>query len=122
MEQQELDEKIQQLRASMEAEQQSMQNAEKWIELIRRYTNITELTADLLNALIEKITVHEATDFICNMAVRSVGNLYAEMFIRLLLCVVVADALLVLIYFWTNNFKFVMSMVVDFVKSKFKSR
>lgn len=62
------------------------------------------------------------TDFICNMAVRSVGNLYAEMFIRLLLCVVVADALLLLIYFWTNNFKFVMSMVVDFVKSKFKSR
>lgn len=60
-EQQELDAKIQQLRSSMEADQQSIQDAEKWIELIRRYTNITELTADLLNALIEKIVVHEAT-------------------------------------------------------------
>ena len=61
MEQRELDAKIQQLRASMEADQQSVQDAEKWIELIRRYTNITELTADLLNALIEKVVVHEAT-------------------------------------------------------------
>ena len=60
MEQQELDAKIRQLRSSMEADQQSVQDAEKWIELIRRYTNITELTADLLNALIEKVVVHEA--------------------------------------------------------------
>ena len=60
-EQQELDAKIQQLRSSMEADQQSVQDAEKWIELIRRYTNITELTADLLTALIEKVVVHEAT-------------------------------------------------------------
>ena len=60
-EQQELDAKIQQLRASMEADQQSVQDAEKWIELVRRYTNITELTADLLNALIEKVVVHEVT-------------------------------------------------------------
>ena len=60
-EQQELDAKIQQLRSNMEADQQSVQDAEKWIELIRRYTNITELTADLLNALIEKVVVHEAT-------------------------------------------------------------
>lgn len=61
MEQQELDAKIQQLRSSMEADQQSVQDAEKWIELIRRYTNIAELSADLLNALIEKVVVHEAT-------------------------------------------------------------
>lgn len=45
----------------MEADQQSEQDAEKWIELIRRYTNITELSVDLLNALIEKVVVHEAT-------------------------------------------------------------
>ena len=61
MEQQEMDAKIQQLRSSIEADQQSVQDAEKWIELIRRYTNITELSADLLNALIEKVVVHEAT-------------------------------------------------------------
>lgn len=60
-EQQELDVKIQQLRSSMDADQQSVQDAEKWIELIRRYTNITELTIDLLNALIEKVVVHEAS-------------------------------------------------------------
>lgn len=62
------------------------------------------------------------TDFLCNMAVRSVGNLYAEIFIRLLICVIVADALLLLIYFWTDNFKFVMNIAVDFIKSKFGSR
>ena len=45
----------------MEADQQSVQDAEKWIELIRRYTNIAELSADLLNALIEKVVIHEAT-------------------------------------------------------------
>ncbi|MBQ7139181.1 MAG: DUF4368 domain-containing protein, partial [Clostridia bacterium] len=60
-EQQELDAKIQQLRSSMDADQQSVQDAEKWIELIRRYTNITKLSADLLNALIEKVVVHEAS-------------------------------------------------------------
>lgn len=59
------------------------------------------------------------TDFLCNMAVRSVGNLYAEIFIRLLLCVIIADALLLLIYFWTDNFKFVMNLAVGFIKDKF---
>ena len=59
-EQQELDVKIQQLRSSMEADQQSVQDTEKWIELIRRYTSIPVLTADLLNTLIEKVVVHEA--------------------------------------------------------------
>ena len=49
-EQQELAAKIQRLRASMEADQQSEQDAEKWIGLIRRYTSIPVLTADLLNA------------------------------------------------------------------------
>lgn len=29
--------------------------------LIRKYTNLTELTAPLLNELIDKIVVHEAT-------------------------------------------------------------
>lgn len=36
------------------------ENAEKWLSLIRWYAAPTELTAELLNALIEKITVHEA--------------------------------------------------------------
>ena len=37
------------------------ENAERWIALIRKYTQITELTAPLLNELIDKIVVHEAT-------------------------------------------------------------
>ena len=61
MEQQELDAKIQQLRSSMEADQPTVQDAEKWIELIHKHRNITKLSADLLNALIEKVVVHEAT-------------------------------------------------------------
>ena len=34
---------------------------ETWISLIKQYANPTELTAELLNTLIEKIVVHEAT-------------------------------------------------------------
>lgn len=33
---------------------------EKWVELMKQYTAIDELTADMLNMLIEKILVHEA--------------------------------------------------------------
>ena len=32
----------------------------KWIGLMKQYVNPTELTAELLNTLIEKILVHEA--------------------------------------------------------------
>ena len=37
-----------------------MISAEKWIELMKRHVNPSELTAELLNTLIEKILVHEA--------------------------------------------------------------
>ena len=40
---------------------QSKDNAEKWLSLIRKYTNLTMLTAPILNERIEKIVVHEAT-------------------------------------------------------------
>ena len=45
----------------MEQTEQDRRGAEKWIALIRRYTDLTELTAPLLNELIDKIVVHEAT-------------------------------------------------------------
>ena len=35
-------------------------DAEKWIALMKECVNPTELTAELLNTLIEKIVVHEA--------------------------------------------------------------
>ena len=59
-EQQELAEKIEKLNADLAAQQQSAVDAEKWVNLIKQYVNPSELTAELLNALIEKIIVHEA--------------------------------------------------------------
>lgn len=59
-EQQELTEKIDRLKADMASEQQTVTDAGKWVALIRQYANPTELTAALLNTLIEKIVVHEA--------------------------------------------------------------
>lgn len=59
-ERQELDEKIRQLHEAAETAAQTAAEAEKWVELMKRYVNPTELTAELLNTLIEKIVVHEA--------------------------------------------------------------
>lgn len=59
-EQRELDDKIINLHESMDADVQTVADAEKWVALIKQYTNPTELTAELLNTLIEKILVHEA--------------------------------------------------------------
>lgn len=58
-EQAELDDKIAVLKAAMESADQSAEDAGKWVQLIRQYTEITELDAPLLNTLIEKILVHE---------------------------------------------------------------
>lgn len=60
-EQKELDEKILILKQEMERAMQTEEDVAKWIELIKKYANPSELTAELLNALIDKIVVHEAT-------------------------------------------------------------
>ncbi len=59
-EQTELDSRIAELKDSLSKEQQSTEDAEKWIGLIRQFACPTELTAELLNTVIEKIVVHEA--------------------------------------------------------------
>ena len=59
-EQKELETKIRQLHETIEAAVQTAADAEKWIALMKQYVNPVELTAELLNTLIEKITVHEA--------------------------------------------------------------
>jgi len=59
-EQAELDEKIEQLQSAIATESQNAADAEKWIALMKECVNPTELTAELLNTLIEKIVVHEA--------------------------------------------------------------
>lgn len=58
-EQVELDSKISALKTAMESAEQSVEDAGKWISLIRQYSEITELDAPLLNTLIEKVVVHE---------------------------------------------------------------
>lgn len=59
-EQAELDGKIGHLQAAIAAESQNAADAKKWIALMKECINPTELTAELLNTLIEKILVHEA--------------------------------------------------------------
>lgn len=39
---------------------QDTDGAEKWLSLVRKYTELTELNAPLLNELIDKIVVHKA--------------------------------------------------------------
>ncbi len=59
-EQAQLEEKKQELQAKLEKSAQDADGAEKWLSLIRKYTELTELNAPLLNELIDKIVVHQA--------------------------------------------------------------
>ena len=59
-EQAELSETIQTLQERLVKSEQENSDAEKWIALIKQYSNPAELTAPLLNTLIEKIVVHNA--------------------------------------------------------------
>lgn len=60
-EQTEVLEKIERLQAELATEQQTVVNIDQWIGLIQQYAHPEELTAEMLNALIEKIVVHEKT-------------------------------------------------------------
>ena len=42
---------------------QSVEDARKWIEIVKQYSEPTELTAELLNNMINKIVVHEAVKY-----------------------------------------------------------
>lgn len=53
-EQQELDKKINTLEAELSTEKKATDNAEKWIAVLKQYSNPTELTAELLNTLVKK--------------------------------------------------------------------
>lgn len=61
-EQEELELKIQEFKEALETEQQSIENAENWIRIIKEIGCPEELTAEILNALIEKIIIHEAME------------------------------------------------------------
>ena len=60
-EQAEVLEKVERLQAELATEQQTALNTDQWIGLIQQYAHPEELTAEMLNALIEKIVVHEKT-------------------------------------------------------------
>ncbi len=59
-EQTQLENKTHELKAKLDKSAQDADGAEKWLLLIRKYTELTELTAPLLNELIDKIVVHQA--------------------------------------------------------------
>ena len=59
-EQEELTAKMQTLTAQLTEAKQQTDNVEKWVETVKQYSSPTELTAELLNALVEKIVIHEA--------------------------------------------------------------
>ncbi len=58
-EQIQLAEKISQYEEKLTATKTTEENVRKWVDLISKYSEINELTAPLLNELIEKIVVHE---------------------------------------------------------------
>lgn len=60
IEQSELESKIATIKEELETEEETNENAKNWVEQIKGYADITELTAPLLNALIDRITVTEA--------------------------------------------------------------
>ena len=59
-EQAELEEKITALSEEINTVKENESNVGKWLELVKQYSDISELTAPLLNALIEKILIHQA--------------------------------------------------------------
>lgn len=62
-EQSELYEKIQKLKAALAESKQSVEDARKWIEIVKRYSRSTELTAEPLNNMIDKIEMDLQSGF-----------------------------------------------------------
>ena len=60
-EQSELETRIEALTTQLDNTREQEDGINKWIDLIKQFSSPTELTAEMLNTLIEKIVVHEAT-------------------------------------------------------------
>lgn len=61
-EQNELETKIAELEKIIKSNRENGENAENFVDLIKQYTDIDELTQALLNTLIDRIEVHEPED------------------------------------------------------------
>lgn len=61
-EQNELESRIAELNAAIKTERENDENAVNFVDLIKQYTDIDELSQALLNTLIDRIEVHEPED------------------------------------------------------------
>lgn len=59
-EQKALEARTAQLRQTMAAEQEAGMNAESFLRIVRKYTDIRELNAEIIREFVEKVMVHEA--------------------------------------------------------------
>ena len=57
-----LADRIVEARRQLDAENEQRDNTQQWVELISQYREITELDAETLNRLLNKIVVHETID------------------------------------------------------------
>ena len=61
-EQRTLSDRIAEARRQLDAENEQRDNTQQWIDLISQYREITELDAETLNRLLNRIVVHETID------------------------------------------------------------
>lgn len=60
-EQSELEQTVSELQQAIATQAQDYESPQKFVALVKRYTDFSELTAPMLNEFIEKVVVHEAT-------------------------------------------------------------
>ena len=60
-EQEELETKVTALQNQLKQSEEQVTGVEQWVELVKQFSRPTELTALMLNTLVEKILIHTAT-------------------------------------------------------------
>ena len=60
-EQQELEERVKEIEASIHEIQQESENGQQFVRLVQKYRDLTEIDQTALNEFIDKVVVHEAT-------------------------------------------------------------
>lgn len=60
-EQQELEERVKEIEASIHEIQQESENGQQFVHLVQKYRDLTEIDQTALNEFIDKVVVHEAT-------------------------------------------------------------
>ena len=60
-EQEELETKVTALQNQLKQSEEQVTGVEQWVKLVKQFSRPTELTALMLNTLVEKILIHTAT-------------------------------------------------------------